>query len=91
MFAVSVSESTWYKGNVFGSNCIKTNPDEGWFTILHLYGPLKPIHDKTWKPNDIERVKSIGGESEYRKTDEINFCRAGHRNVYSAWDCHGPG
>ena len=57
MFAASVSESMWYKRNVFGSNWIKTNPDEGWFTILRLYGPLEPIFEKTWKPNDIERVK----------------------------------
>jgi len=38
-------------------NWIKTNPDEGWFTLLRLYGPLEPILNKEWKPNDIERVK----------------------------------
>ncbi len=36
---------------------IKTNPGEGWFTILRLYGPLEPILEKKWKPNDIEKIK----------------------------------
>jgi hypothetical protein len=38
-------------------NWIKTNPDEGWFTILRLYAPLEPILTKEWAPNDIELVK----------------------------------
>ncbi len=38
-------------------NWVKTNPDEGWFTFMRLYGPLEPILERTWKPNDIERVK----------------------------------
>ncbi len=41
----------------FEPNWIKTNADEGWFVLLRLYGPLEPILEKTWKPNDIERVK----------------------------------
>lgn len=41
----------------FKSNWIKTNPDEGWFTLLRLYAPLEPILKKQWVPNDIERVK----------------------------------
>lgn len=37
-------------------NWIQTIPGEGWFVLLRLYGPLEPILEKTWKPNDIERV-----------------------------------
>jgi len=39
------------------ANWIQTIPDEGWFVLLRLYGPLEPILNKTWRPNDIERVK----------------------------------
>ena len=38
-------------------NWIQTIPGEGWFVLLRLYGPLEPILEKTWKPNDIEKVK----------------------------------
>ncbi len=38
-------------------NWIKTKPSEGWFTLKRLYAPLKPILDKTWRWNDIERIK----------------------------------
>lgn len=41
----------------FEPNWVKTNPDEGWFTLLRLYAPLEPILKKEWVPNDIERVK----------------------------------
>jgi hypothetical protein len=41
----------------FEPNWIKTNPDEGWFTILRLYAPLEPILKKEWVPNDIELVE----------------------------------
>ncbi len=41
----------------FEPNWIKTNPDEGWFTLLRLYAPLEPILNKEWVPNDIERVR----------------------------------
>jgi len=30
--------------------------NEGWFTLLRPYALLKPILDKTWRWNDIERV-----------------------------------
>ncbi len=40
----------------FEQNWIKTKPDEGWFTLPRLYGPLEPILDKTWRWNDIERI-----------------------------------
>jgi hypothetical protein len=36
------------------SNWVQTIPGKGWFTILRLYGPLKPWFDKTWRPGDIE-------------------------------------
>ena len=41
----------------FEPNWVKTNADEGWFTLMRLYGPLEPILEKTWKPDDIVRVK----------------------------------
>ena len=41
----------------FEQNWIKTKPGEGWFTLLRLYAPLEPILDKTWRWNDIERIK----------------------------------
>ena len=37
-------------------NWIKTNPDEGWFTILRLYAPLESILSRVWVPNDIEHL-----------------------------------
>jgi len=39
------------------SNWVQTIPNEGWFTLPRLYAPLEPILDKTWRWNDIERVK----------------------------------
>jgi len=41
----------------YEKNWIKTIPNEGWFTLLRLYAPLEPILNKTWRWNDIERVK----------------------------------
>jgi hypothetical protein len=38
-------------------NWVKTKPGEGWFTLPRLYAPLEPILNKTWRWNDIERVK----------------------------------
>jgi hypothetical protein len=37
-------------------NWIKTIPGEGWSILIRLYGPLQPYFDKTWKPDDIEKV-----------------------------------
>jgi hypothetical protein len=39
------------------SNWLETVPGKGWFTILRMYGPLKPWVDKTWRPSEIERVR----------------------------------
>lgn len=38
-------------------NWIQTVPGKSWFTVLRLYGPLKPWFDQSWKPGDIEPVK----------------------------------
>jgi hypothetical protein len=38
-------------------NWVKTIPGEGWEILLRLYGPLEPYFDRTWKPDDIVRVK----------------------------------
>ena len=38
-------------------NWIKTKPGEGWFTLPRLYAPIEPILNKTWRWNDIERIK----------------------------------
>jgi len=39
------------------NNWIKTLPGQGWEILIRLYGPLEPYFDRTWKPNDIIRVK----------------------------------
>jgi len=36
---------------------VQTISGQTWFTILRLYGPLKPWFDKTWRPGEIELVK----------------------------------
>ncbi len=41
----------------YEKNWIQTNPGEGWFTLPRLFAPLEPIIDKTWRWNDIEKVK----------------------------------
>jgi hypothetical protein len=38
-------------------NWIKTIPEQGFFAMFRLYGPLEPVFDGTWKLNDIEHVK----------------------------------
>jgi hypothetical protein len=39
------------------TNWIKIKPGEDWFTMPWLYGPLEPILNKTWRLNDIEKIK----------------------------------
>jgi hypothetical protein len=34
-----------------------TIPDKGWFTIFRLYGPKQAFFDRTWKLNDIEKLR----------------------------------
>jgi hypothetical protein len=38
-------------------NWIKTIPQQGFFAMFRLYGPLEPVLDGTWKLNDIEEVQ----------------------------------
>jgi hypothetical protein len=38
-------------------NWLETIPGKSWFTILRMYGPLKPWINKTWRPGEIELVK----------------------------------
>ena len=40
-----------------GKNWLATIPSKGFFTILRLYGPKKAFFDKTWRPDDIQKVK----------------------------------
>ena len=40
-----------------GKNWLATIPGKGWFTIFRLYGPKKEFFDRTWKLNDIEKMK----------------------------------
>jgi hypothetical protein len=35
---------------------VLTKPGEGWFAYFRFYGPLEPYFDKTWAPNDFERI-----------------------------------
>ncbi|GAA1846217.1 DUF1254 domain-containing protein [Microbacterium koreense] len=37
-------------------NWIQTVPSKSWYAIMRLYGPLKSWFDKSWVPNDIERI-----------------------------------
>jgi hypothetical protein len=39
------------------SNWIGTNRGEGFFVILRLYSPKKPYFDRSWKPNDLVKLK----------------------------------
>ena len=39
------------------SNYIGTNPGEGFFVIIRLYSPGKAYFDKTWKPDDVVKLK----------------------------------
>ena len=39
------------------SNWIKTNSGEDWFAYFRLYAPTKTYFDKSWKINDIQKVK----------------------------------
>lgn len=39
------------------ANWIKTVPGRGWFGGMRLYGPTQVFYDKTWKPDDIVKVK----------------------------------
>jgi hypothetical protein len=39
------------------SNFIYSNPNEGWFTYFRTYAPTEAYFDKTWKLDDLKRIK----------------------------------
>ena len=39
------------------SNYIGTNKGEGFFVVIRLYSPGKSYFDKTWKPDDVVKLK----------------------------------
>jgi hypothetical protein len=41
----------------FEKNWFKTNPGEGFFMYFRAYGPTQAFFDKTWKLNNVEKVK----------------------------------
>jgi hypothetical protein len=41
-----------------GKNWLRTVPGKGLFVILRLYGPTAAYFDKSWKPSDLEELKS---------------------------------
>lgn len=38
-------------------NWVQTVAGKSWFTILRMYGPLKPWIEKTWRPSEIELIE----------------------------------
>jgi hypothetical protein len=38
------------------NNWIQTVPGKSWFTVIRLYGPLEPWFDKTWRPDDVQKI-----------------------------------
>jgi hypothetical protein len=36
---------------------VKTKPGEGFFMYFRFYGPTEPFYDKSWKVNDVIKVK----------------------------------
>jgi hypothetical protein len=38
------------------SNWLRTVPGRGWFTLFRLYSPTERFFDKSWKPNDFEKL-----------------------------------
>jgi hypothetical protein len=38
-------------------NWIKTVPGRGFFMYFRAYGPTQAFFDKTWKLNDVEKIK----------------------------------
>jgi hypothetical protein len=39
-------------------NWIQTTEGKGWFPILRLYSPLASFFDKSWRPSEIEAVRT---------------------------------
>jgi len=40
----------------YENNWLETVPGKSWFTVLRMYGPLKPWIQKSWRPGEIERI-----------------------------------
>jgi hypothetical protein len=40
----------------YEDNWIKTIPEQGFFVMFRLYGPLEPALDGSWQLDDIERL-----------------------------------
>jgi len=38
------------------SNWVRTDPNGRFEVMARFYGPLKPLFDKTWKLQDIEKI-----------------------------------
>jgi hypothetical protein len=38
-------------------NWIATVPGKGFFVILRLYGPTDAAMDKSWKPDDLQKMQ----------------------------------
>ncbi len=39
------------------NNWLQTIPGKSWFTVLRMYGPLKPWIEKTWRPGEVELIE----------------------------------
>ena len=39
------------------NNWIKTNENEGFFMYFRFYGPLEPFYVKSWKINNVEKIR----------------------------------
>jgi hypothetical protein len=39
-----------------GKNWLGTLPDKGFFVALRIYGPTQAFFDRTWKPEDVEKM-----------------------------------
>jgi hypothetical protein len=39
-------------------NWLRTVPDKGYFVIFRLYSPQQAFFDRSWKPGDIEKMRS---------------------------------
>lgn len=39
-----------------GANWTRTAPGKGWFVPLRFCGPLEPLFDKSWRPEDIVEI-----------------------------------
>jgi hypothetical protein len=54
--AVRYPEGLWNE-----RNWLRTVPGKRYFVIFRLYSPTQAFFDQSWKPGDIEKVKSRDG------------------------------